>query len=263
MKASHALTRALLAVMVLQSSLGLLFPDRYRDVAWIRATWFGNDWITLALAVPLLTVAVAYAQRGSIRALLAWTGLLGYAAYNYAYYLLGAALNEFLPLYVAGVVLSCVTLMLLLPAIEASANASSFERRATARGIGAYLVFLGTGLCCVWLGIWAAHVFAGRPTPIEPEAFKLVAALDLSIMVPLLIAGGLLLWRQRPWGYVVAAIASIQGGLYLLVLTLNSFIAIRRGLVEAPGELPVWGTLTILTSTAAAALLHGVRRESR
>jgi hypothetical protein len=257
------MTAGLLAVMLAQSSLGLLFPDRYRDVPWIKATWFGNDWITLVAAVPLLAIAVVYAQRGSIRALLGWAGLLGYAAYNYSYYLMGAALNEFFPLYVAAVLLSSMTLIVLLSAIDVDAIAAGFERRTPARGIAAYLVFVGIGLSVVWLGMWAAYVFAGRPTPVEPEAFRLVAALDLSIMVPLLVSGGVLLWRQRPWGYLLAAIASIQSALYLLVLSLNSFIAIRRGLVDAPGELPVWGTLMVLTASAAAVLLRSVRPAPR
>jgi hypothetical protein len=66
--------------------------------------------------------------------------------------------------------------------------------------------------------VWAAYIFAGRPTPVEPEAFKVVAALDLSLMVPALITGAVWLWRRAAWGYVVASVASIQGALYLLVL---------------------------------------------
>ncbi len=103
--------------------------------------------------------------------------------------------------------------------------------------------------------MWGAHVFAGQPTPVAPEAFKVVAALDLSLLVPLLVAGGLLLWRRLAWGYVVAAIGGIQGALYLIVLTLNSVIAITRGLVAAPGELPIWGTLAVLTTVATVLLL--------
>jgi hypothetical protein len=93
--------------------------------------------------------------------------------------------------------------------------------------------------------MWAAYVFAGRPTPVEPEAFKLVAALDLSLMVPVLAVGGVLIWRRMPWGLIISAIASIQSALCLLVLSVNSVVAIRRGLTDAPCELPIWGTLTI------------------
>ena len=126
------------------------------------------------------------------------------------------------------------------------------------RMIGGALVCIGIGLAAVWIAMWAAHVFAGRPTPVEPGAFQVVAALDLAVMVPALAMGGILLWRRQPWGYVIAAIASIQGALYLLVLSVNSSLAIGRGLVPAPGELPIWGTLMLFTTGAAVVLLSNV-----
>lgn len=72
------------------------------------------------------------------------------------------------------------------------------------RLIGGYLVFVAIGLAIVWLGMWGAYAFAGRPTPIDPEAFKVVAALDLSFMVPTLTVGGVLLWKRRAWGYLAS-----------------------------------------------------------
>jgi hypothetical protein len=107
--------------------------------------------------------------------------------------------------------------------------------------------------------MWAAYIFAGQPTPIEPEAFRLVAALDITIMVPALASGGVLLWQRNAWGYIVAAIAGVQGSLYLLVLSINSAVAILRGLAEAPGELLQWGPLTIITTAVTALLLANVR----
>ena len=35
---------------------------------------------------------------------------------------------------------------------------------------------------------------------------------------------------MNAWGYIVSAIAGVQGSLYLLVLTVNSIIAVARGL---------------------------------
>lgn len=106
--------------------------------------------------------------------------------------------------------------------------------------------------------MWAAYVFFGHPTPVEPEAFRLVAALDLSLMVPLLIAGGALMWRKHEWGPVVCAISGIQASLYLLVLSVNATVAIRRGLAVSPGELPLWGTLLALTTVATAAVILSI-----
>ncbi len=259
MKAPYILSAALAALMVVQSVLGRVFPGQYRDVEWIRTTWFGNDWITLVVGAPLLVASLLLARRGSIRGLLLWLGMLGYGAYNYAYYLLGAALNAFFPLYIVALVLSVSTLILALSRIDAAEVAASFRPKTPVRIVGGYLVFVAVGLTFVWMGMWAAYVFAGQPTPIEPEAFKLVAALDITIMVPALALGGVLLWRRNAWGYIVAAIAGIQGSLYLLVLSINSAVAILRGLAEAPGDLPLWGTLAVTTTAVTFMLLANVR----
>src|SRR5215207_1697837 len=215
--------------------------------------------LTVVLAVPLLVASLLLARRGSVRGLLLWLGMLGYGAYNYAYYMLGAALNAFFPLYIAALLLSVVTLILALLRIEVAEIAASFRPKTPVRIVGGYLVFVAVGLTFVWMVMWAAYIFAGQPTPIEPEAFKLVAALDITIMVPGLALGGVLLWRRNAWGYIVAAIAGIQGSLYLLVLSINSADEILRGLAEAPGELPLWGTLAVTTTAVTFLLLANVR----
>jgi hypothetical protein len=257
---SRIFTLALAVIMTVQALLGLVFQDKYRDVAWIRATWFGNDWFTLTVAVPLLCVSVMRAARGSVRGLLIWLGILAYGVYNYAFYLLGAALNVFFPLYVAAGVLAALTLILALSRLDPSTVASSFSVSTPVRLAGASLVFIGVGLSTVWMALWGAYVFANRPTPVEPEAFKVVAALDLSLMVPALTSGGMLLWRRRPWGYVIATAAGMQGWLYLALLSLNSVVAIQRGLTRAPGELPIWIPLAVFTAAIAVVLLANAGR---
>ena len=118
LRTAYLLTMVLVSLMGVQAVLGLLFQAQYRDADWITATWFGNDWFTLVVAVPMFAVALMSAGRGSIRGLLLWVGMLGYGVYNYAYYLFGAALNAFFPLYVLICVLSSVTLILVLSRME-------------------------------------------------------------------------------------------------------------------------------------------------
>ena len=152
--------------------------------------------------------------------------------------------------------MAVVTLASGFDRIDPIAIAGSFEPTPRLRLVGGYLIFVACGLTAVWIGMWAAYVFAGKPTPVEPEAFKIVAALDLLWLVPSLAAGGALLWNRRPWGFVIATAASVQGAMYLLVLSVNSIVAIRRGLAASPGELPIWLPLTIFTAIAALALVN-------
>jgi hypothetical protein len=71
--------------MLAQSLTGLLMSTHYRDVDWIKATWFGNDLITLVVAGPLLLTGFMASARGSVRGQLIWLGTIGYAVYNYAF----------------------------------------------------------------------------------------------------------------------------------------------------------------------------------
>jgi hypothetical protein len=256
------LTLVLVGLMVVQALTGLIAPERYRDVEWIKATWFGNDWLTFVIAVPLLLISGVGAQRGSGRAFLLWAGGIGYAVYNYAFYLLGASLNVFFPLYVVSVVLSAVILILTLGRLDPSSIGLKVRPVAPMPLIGAAFVMIGIGLAVVWTAMWAAYVFAGRPTPVDPDAFRLVAALDLSLMVPPMVSGGVLLLRRRPWGVVMAAIAGVQGTLYLGVLSFNSLIAIQRGLAASPGELVIWAPVAAVTVTVTSLLLSSVRPDS-
>ena len=251
---------ATLAVLVLaQCSLGLLMPEVYVDPAWIKAAWFSNDLVTLVVALPFLIVTSKLARQGSPRGFLVWVGVLGYCAYNYAYYLLGVALNAFFSIYVIALGVSAVALILALSRANVAELAASFRNRAPMRIVSGYLIFVGAGLACAWLATWAAHFFTGKPTPVAPEAFKLVAALDLSLMVPMLVTGGILLWRKQAWGYVIATIASVQGALYLAVLSTSSLVAIQRTLVKAPGEVPMWRALALLMGASAVVLVRDVR----
>ncbi len=256
---TQRLTAMVAVVMTVQAILGLTLPGQYRDVEWIRATWYGNDWVTLIVAVPLLLVGRAWARGGSARGLLLWLGATAYAAYNYAFYLFGAALNAFFPLYVVSFVLAGVTLMIALPRVDADDVVSRFQPPMPAWVLGSYLVVVALGLAAIWIGTWASYVFFGRPTPVEPDVFRLVAALDLSAMVPLLACGGVMLWRRLAWGPVVSAIGGVHASLYLLVLSVNAILAIERGLVPSPGEFPLWGTLFAVTTIVSGLLLLSVR----
>jgi hypothetical protein len=252
-----ALADALAALMALQSALGLVLPGQYRDVDWIRAAWFGNDGVTLLVAVPLLLIARAATGSGSIHARLGVLGVAAYAAYNYAFYLFGAALNSFFPLYVLSFVLSAALLSVGLVE-EAPRLVAASCPAIRARIVGAFFMFVAIVLATVWLGIWGAHVFFGVPTPVPPDVFRLVAALDLSLLVPALLIGGALLWLRAPWGPTVGVIAGMQATLYLFVLTVNSMVAVRRGLVEWPGELLMWSVLFLAMAAATLFLAAGV-----
>lgn len=254
-----ALPLVVAGLMGVQAALGLILRAQYRDVEWIRETWFGNDWVTLLVAAPVLVLAGRFAAQGSSRGHVVTLGLLAYAVYNYAYYLFGATLNAFFPLYVALCLLSALTLLMSIGAIDRKVPPVT-ARRGLTQVAGAYFLCVGTGLAAVWLVMWAEVVFLGHALPIEAEAFQLVAALDLTLMVPLLLVSGVLLWFRRSRGHWIGAAAGIQASMYLTVLAVNSGLAVRSGRVEPPGEFPVWTTIAALTAAATLLLIREIPR---
>jgi hypothetical protein len=245
--------------MLAQSILGLALSP-YRDIDWIALGWRGNDGVTLAIVCPLFIWSLSGPRVRTARWQLVRIGLLGYGLYNYAFYMLGAALNEFFPLYVALFVVAFLALLVEFEGARVTFLAKAFSASTSVRAAAGYLVAVAVCLGLVWLAMWAQHVFAGRPAPGSPEVFRLVAALDLGFMVPALSIGGVLLWRRAALGYVVATAASIQASLYLLVLSVNSMLSVNTGLSQWPGELPVWLPLCFATSVCALSLITKVDR---
>lgn len=247
-------------LMALQAGVGLLAPSLYRDEDWVLAAWFGNDLVTLLVAVPLLVWSLLWVRNGSRRAELVWYSMLGYSVYNYGYYLFGATLNWFFPLYVVLFTLPMIALILALGRLDPAAVASDFAPTTPRRWVGGYMLFTGGGLTFAWLGQWAVLMTTGATPDIGEEAFQLVAAMDLSFMVPWFLLGSVLLLRKRPWGFVIAPIILMKGATYTLVLTTTSTVATLRGIEGTASQIPVWAAWTLLGGLALWGLLGSVSR---
>lgn len=256
---AERLSWALVPLMAAASLAGLLWDGLYRDAEWAKAAWFGNDLVTLLVAVPTLVVALVLFRRGSRRGELLWYAMIGYAVYNYAFYLFGARMNELFPLYVLLFVLPVIVLILALGRLDAEAIGNEFSPSTPVRWISAYMVFTGVGLAVAWTVQWAQWVFAGIEPTIGEEAFTLIASLDLTFVVPFFLIGAVLLWRRRPWGYVLAAIMNLKGATYTLVLTAASAVGAARGIEGSAEQVPVWAVWTFFGLAATVALLAGVR----
>lgn len=247
-------------LMVAQSASGVLVPSFYRDTeAWVLAAWFGNDVVTLLIASPVLMWSLLAARRGTRRAELVWYSLLGYCVYNYAYYLFGAALNWFFPIYVLLFVLPVVALILALGRLDARRVAAGFTSRTPVRWIGGYMFFTGLGLMFAWTVQWARFMLTEVTPDIGVEGLQLVAAMDLSFVVPWFLIGAVLLVKKSPWGFVLAPIVIMKGATYTLVLTAGSSVAAWRGIDGTLEQIPIWGAWTLVGFLALLGLFANMQ----
>ena len=210
----------LLALMAIESALGLFVHGLYREERWAVAALRGNDLVTLVLVVPALALALALTQaRRSERWVLVWLAALLYGVYNFAYYVFGTAFNDVFLLHVASFALSIPSLVAFASSVAPEALARQV-RSGSHRAVAVFLVLVGGALISAWGGLSLRFAVNGRlPADVmPPSAIHLVYALDLSLLAPAFLAGGILLWRERPWGRVLATAVSLFGAAYLVVL---------------------------------------------
>ncbi|MFZ5946317.1 MAG: hypothetical protein ACOYVD_19680 [Bacillota bacterium] len=264
-KVSSIMTLIIITLSIMASAGGLLLEDLYRDNILVKTAWYGNDLITLFLAVPMLTLAWLYAMGGSKKAQLVWIGSLWYMVYNYIFYLYGAAFNKFFLLYVALFTLSSYALIFALINIDPSAVARQFHKRTPVKWISGYMFFFAALLGGLWVASSLSFIVTGQvPENILKTGteFAVVYATDLSLLVPSLIVSGALLWRGRPWGYVLSAMVMIKSVTYSLVLLVMSFISYVK-IGEGDPYTPLWALLSGLCFIALMFLLGNMKSSGK
>jgi hypothetical protein len=251
-----AMTGVLMAV---QAASGMLFFRLYRDQAFALAAWRVNDPMTLFVAVPVLFVSLVLALRGSLRGLLVLLGVMQYALYNYAFYLFGAALNVHFLLYVALFVVSGMTLITGLSALDAIADGWCISPQAPTRFVAAYMGIWALVLGVAWVGQTLLFSLTGKVPEIGEEPLRLIAALDLSLVVTPVAFSAAWLWARRRWGYVIAVVLNVKGAIYAAILAIASLTggaAIDGG---GDGLLGLWVLLMLGSLGSLVVLLASIR----
>ena len=269
--AAFVLSGALAAVMLLASALGLAVPDLYPEQEWAVAAFRGNDLVTLVLVVPVLLGAMLLARRrDGLDAVLVWAGMLHYGVYNYAYYAFGAAFDDVFLLHVAALVLSIAGLVTLLVAVDpvrlsgrAAAAAAAWPR--ATRAAAGFLVLVGASLVAAWGGLSVRFALTGQVQQdvMPPSAVHLVYAIDLSLLAPVFLVAGVLLWRRLPWGHLMAVGASASGAAYLAVLEVVGGFQADAGIAGKTWLSPVGIGAPLLFLVALLTLLLAGRRPGR
>jgi hypothetical protein len=168
----------------------------------------GADAANLILVLPILLGAMWLAWRGSLIGLLLWPGALFYVLYAYVPYLVGAPFGGLFFVHAGLVTLSAFTLIGIVAAID-GAEVRHRLAAAPAHGVGAALVVIAVA---AYAGLAAAAVSA-LGNPAGEAATRPLAVADWALGTPVLLAGGVLLWRRAALGYVVAAGLLLVSGL--------------------------------------------------
>jgi hypothetical protein len=262
-RAAYILSVIVTVLAAVASFGGILIGDLYRDNAFVKTAWYGNDLVTLIIVVPLLAAALLLVRRGSVRAQLVWLALLGYLAYNYAFYLFGATFNRFFLIYVAIFAMSGFALVLSLARVNAAAIKSSFRAATPARWIAGFMMLLAVILGSVELLQSFTFIASGQlPSTIVQTSHPtaVVFALDMSFIIPTMCLGSVLLWKRHPWGYILGTMLIIKGVTYGLVLLFTAGLLAGSGVWDALA--PFYGFI-FLGSLISTGFLFGNMHSSK
>jgi hypothetical protein len=240
-------------LMALISVLGLAVDGLYHDGPWAAEAFRGADLITLVVAAPLLVAATVLARRGSARATAVWLGMIGYAIYNYAFYVFGPNFNDAFLLHILVFTLAIYAFGIGLSKLGVRAVGERLRNDRWARWLGGLLVAVGLGQGGLWVFLALRYVATGELLNDIPVGGQhLVFALDLALMMPALVISGVLLFRRRAVGYLFATAASVLGAVY----TLNGLAAAWfQSNADVPGTKAFSPDAIVLTVTMAVPAL--------
>ncbi len=196
----------------------LAMPELLNGPAVMVGSMRGTALVVLALAMPIVIVAMASARRGRLLGIACWIGGVAFITYQGWMFLFAIPFNGLFLVYVAMFAFAFWGLVALLIGVRADAYASSFSASLPARLLAGWMVVS----CMAFYALWLKNVVPGSFESVDPAFLAGTGmvtptnyVLDMALFLPFAIAVAVAMWRRTPWGLVV-------GGGMLLMLTLES-----------------------------------------
>jgi hypothetical protein len=204
-------------VSVLGEEVTLHGCGPYRHMpADIAIQGLAQDLVTLAIAVPLLLVALLRARRQSLVARLVLTGTVAYLMIQYILYMAMATYNELFLLWVAAVLISSQVLIRLMLLPLPLASTSPLARRY----VGGFLILAGTVIASLWLSVLVPPLLDGSlyPAAMGGLTTMVVQGFDLALFIPPALFAGYWYLRADRRGTLAAPVYAVFLSVQMLAL---------------------------------------------
>jgi hypothetical protein len=219
----------------------------------------GWDVVTLVLAVPALLLVLPAVWRGSLRGRLILVGLMSYFFYQYLMYAMYWSIGPLFPVFIALYTLAALVIVRTVATIDIGALPERISDRFPRKGMAAFSSAIGLLLVVMWMplimagvrGDWQAANLHGMPTLV-------VQAMDLGMVVPIAAATAVLVWRARPWGYLLATVLAVKGvTMAAAICAMVVSAAVVEGALET-GSLVIFAAATLAAGWLAARMFASI-----
>lgn len=233
---------------------GLYYYDTVSSAAQMQA----NDLITLIVGLPLLVISTWLAFRGSLRGRLLLTGTLGFFLYTYLSMATLTAYNALFLVYVALFTLGLYAFILSMTSIDLASLPVHFSEKLPRGWIAALMFAVGGFLALAWLGRILTPLMQGVDPALENTTTLVIQFMDLSLIAPAAILGGILLLRRNAWGYLLASVLLTKGvtlGLGVSTMAVNMSL---RGVPDSLGIMIPFLIITLANLILTVVMLRNV-----
>jgi hypothetical protein len=204
------------------------FDNSYKAIAFRSF-----DWANLAVVLPLFVAGLWLYRRGKFRGQLLLAALFTYLAYIYLIGVMGNAFNALFLVWTALFSIGGIGLCLTLTQMDFAAVPAKLAGNFPRKSVAVYVVAVGLILLAQYLGeVIAAYTTGAPPASLDHYTTLELASLELGIMIPLHIIGGLALWRGKTWGYLAATVLAFTAFMVFVALSVSLllfYVSFGRG----------------------------------
>lgn len=207
---------------------GLYRYDSVSMVAQAKA----QDLVTLVVGLPMLLAGLWFYHKASLRGTLLLAGTFGYLLYTYLSYSMLASFNELFLVFVVLFTLNLFALIGTILSIDVPALPKHFTAKTPVKAIASLLFVMAAFLFLAWGGrIIPALINGETPIGLEHTTTLVIQVLDLGLIVPFSVVGGVLLLKRTAFGYLITNIMLFKG---ISMATAVSAMAINMLLNDIP-----------------------------
>ena len=216
-----------------------------------------QDAVTLFIAIPLLLIAFRRTLGGSVRARFLLAGVLGYFLVTYLFYLVMGMYNALFLVYTALLGLTFFAFSMVMISLSRPDPGELFGVGTPHKSAGAFLMIDAVLIALLWLQVVVPPLLDGSIIPQQVEHYTtlIVQGLDLGLLLPLSFVSGLLFYRKRAFGYLLAPV--YLGFLSLMMTALVAKI-IAMGML-GQNIIPVIFIIPLIAAIAIVLLFKTLR----
>jgi hypothetical protein len=255
-----------LCVVLAVTGLQVFWPGIYRETRVAAGGALASDLLDLCVVLPVLAVATLLAVRGSVPALLVWTGTLGFLTYNFLIYAFAVHFNAMFLAYCAVLGLSFFGLVGIREFLEPEEVAKPYASGAPRKTTAVTLLFVAVTAAFGEVKEIVTAIHAGQVPASITEAGQLtnpIHVLDLCFFLPVMATVAVLLLRRKPMGFTLAPALMVTMILISLeVLTIMAVFA-RNGLPVDPAPLISFGSAGVFLTVLLTWFLRSARKSAR